>query len=161
MLAHPHDRIERPGTGGQPKAWRAAIRDDLVIRALQPLRILQIGVPGQLLDKWGEVAVRKVRTLNEAVRAVVQQEFDAIVLGADAEDAWPTAAYERIAELAGPTPVVVQTGIVGPMACIKQQQIREGDIIVATAKPYLLGRLALTAILRRRALAQAPETEIG
>jgi hypothetical protein len=141
--------------------WHASILDDLVIRALQPLSILQIGVRGQLLDKWGEVAVRKARSLDEAVCAVVRREFDAVVLGADVGDAWPTAAYERIAELAGPTPVVVQTGFVEPMARIKQQRIREGDIIVATANPDLLGRLALTAILRSRALAEEPKTEIG
>jgi hypothetical protein len=47
------------------------------------------------------------------------------------------------------------------MARIKQQQIREGDTIVATANPDLLGRLALTAILRSRALAEEPKTEIG
>jgi hypothetical protein len=51
--------------------------------------------------------------------------------------------------------------LVEPMARIKQQQIREGDIIVATANPHLLGRLALTAILRSRALAEEPKTEIG
>ena len=161
MLARAHDRIKRHGVGAQPKPWQASILDELVIRALQPLSILQIGVPGQLLEEWGELAVRKVRSLDEAVGAVVQHEFDAIVLGADVGDAWPTAAYERIAELAGPTPVVVQSGSVGPMARIKQQQIRERDIVVATAKPYVLGRLALTAILRSRALAEEPYIEIA
>jgi hypothetical protein len=161
MLARAYDRIERHGVGAQAKPWRAPIVDQLVIRALQPLSILQIGVPGQLLEKWAELAVRKVRSLDEAVHALVQHEFDAIVLGADVRDAWPTAAYERIAELAGPTPVVVQSGSLVPMARIKQQQIREGDIIVATAKPYILGRLALIAILRSRVLAGEADTEIA
>jgi hypothetical protein len=155
------DRLKRCGVDAQPKSWHASILDDLVIRALQPLSILQIGVRGQLLDKWGEVAVRKARSLDEAVCAVVRHEFDAIVLGAHVGDAWPTAAYERIAELAGPTPVVVQAGFVEPMVRIKQQQIREGDTIAATANPDLLGRLALTAILRSRSLAEEPKTEIG
>jgi hypothetical protein len=154
---HAHDRLKRFGPG----ARHASILDDLVIRALQPLSILQIGVRGQLLDEWGEIAVHKARSLDEAACAVARHEFDAVVLGADVGDAWTTAAYERIAELAGPTPVVVQAGFVEPMARIKQQQIRDGDIIVATANPHLLGRLALTAILRRRALAEEPKTGIG
>jgi hypothetical protein len=162
VYVHAHDRLKRHGVGAPAKPRHASILDDLVIQALQPLSILQIGVRGQLLDKWGKVAVRKAGSLDEAVCAVVRhEEFDAIVLGADVGDAWPTAAYERIAELAGPTPVVVQAGFVEPMARIKQQQIREGDTIVATANPDLLGRLALTAILRSRALAEEPKTEIG
>ena len=159
MLAYEHDRIER--LGGQPKPRQASILDNLVIEALQPLSILQIGVPEQLLDDCGEVAIRKVGSLDEAVGAVVQHDFDAIVLRADAVDAWPTAAYERIAELAGPTPVVVQTGLVGALARIKQQHLREEDIVVATAESSLLGRLALAAILRNCALAQEPGTEIA
>ena len=159
MRACAQDWVET--LGGQSKPRRASILDHLVIRALEPLRILQIAVPEQLLDGCGEVAVRKVRSLDEAVGAAVQHEFDAIVLRADALDAWPTAAYERIAELAGPTPIVVQTGLVRPMACIKQQHLREEDIVVATTNSSLVGRLALAAILRNRALAQDPGSEIA
>jgi hypothetical protein len=136
--------------------------DELVIEALQPLSILQIGVPGQLLNGNGRgVVVRKVRSLDEGVCALAQHEFDAIVLGADVVDAWPTAVYEQLAEVAGSTAVLVQTDFIGPMAGIKQRQNREQDVIVATAEPSLLRRLALAAILRRRALAEEPTTQIG
>ena len=37
------------------------------------------------------------------------------LLGSGIADAWPTAAYEQIADLAGRTPIVVQTEHVGPM----------------------------------------------
>jgi hypothetical protein len=141
---------------------RAPIVDDLMIDALQPLSILEIGVPGKLWNgDCGRVAVRRVRSLEEAICAVAQYEFDAIVLRRDVADAWPTAAYEQMAELAGPTPVLVQTDLIGPMAGIKQRQNREQDVIVATAEPSLLQRLALAAILRSRALAEEPTTQIG
>ena len=161
MLCHVDHSTARHRVGGKPDPRRTSIADDLVIVALQPLRILQIGVPGQLLDGRGDVAVWRIRSLDEGLGALAKHEFDAIVLGADVVDAWPTAAYERIAELAGATPVVVQADFIEPMASIKQQQLREHDIVVATAKSSLLGRMALTAILRNRALAQEPGTEIG
>jgi hypothetical protein len=136
--------------------------DDLVIDALQPLSILQIGIAGQLLDgDPGGVGVCKVRSLDEAVCAIARHEFDVIVLGSDVGDAWPTAAYERIAELAVSTVVLVQTDFFGPMAGIKKRHNREQDVIVATAEPSLLRRLALAAILRSRALAEEAATEIG
>ena len=147
---------------GSADRRRVPVLDDLVIEALQPLSILQIGVPAQLLDgACGDVAVRRVRSLHEAVGAIAQHEFDAIVLRSGAVDAWPTAAYEQVAMLAGATPIVVQTDFVGPMTSIKQQQDRNQDILVATPKASLLGRLVLTAILRNRALAEEPGTEIG
>jgi hypothetical protein len=104
--------------------------------------------------------VRKVRSIDEAVCAVAEHEFEVIVLGSDV-DAWPTAAYEQLAEVAGSTAVLVQTDFVGPMAGIKQRQNREQDVIVATAEASLLRRLALAAILRSRALAEEPTTQIG
>ena len=162
MLCHFGQSIATHGLGGQSDQRRASILDDRVIEALQPFSILQIGVPGQLLDSdCGGAAVRKVRSLGEAVCAVAQHEFDAIVLGSGVVDDWPTAAYEQMAELAGSTPVLVQTDFVGPMAGIKQQQSREQDVIVATAKASILSRLALTAILRSRALAEEPGTQTG
>jgi len=160
MLCHFDQSIATHGLGGQSDQRRASILDDLVIEALQPFSILQIGVPGQLLDSdCGGAAVRKVRSLGEAVCAVAQHEFDAIVLGSGVLDVGRQP--EPMAELAGSTPVLVQTDFVGPMAGIKQQQSREQDVIVATAKPSILSRLALTAILRRRALAEEPGTQTG
>jgi hypothetical protein len=75
-------------------------------------------------------------------------------------DAWPTAAYERIAELAVSTVVLVQTDCIGPMAGIKERHKREQDVIVANAEASLVRRLALAAILRSRALAEEPATKI-
>ena len=93
---------------------RASIHDDLVIEALQPLDILQIGCRGEVLDgDYGTAAVRRTGSLQEAVSVIAQHEFDAIVLGSGIADAWPTAAYEQIADLAGRTPIVVQTEHVG------------------------------------------------
>lgn len=102
-----------------------------------------------------------VGSLHEAIALVAQHEFDAIVLGPKVADAWPTAAYEQIANLAGTTTVVVQTDYLGPMTTIKQRHGREQDVIVANAEPSLLARLILAAILRRRALAEQPGAQIG
>ena len=161
MLCHFEGSIAKRGFGGQSVPRRALILDDLVIEALQPLHILQIGVPGQMLEGRCGAAVRKVRSLDEAMGAIALHEFDAIVLGSSVADVWPTAAYEQIATLAGSTPVLVQADFVGPMAGIKQQHDREQDIIVATDTPSLLGRLVLSVILQSRALAEVPGTQIG
>jgi hypothetical protein len=161
MLCHFEGAIAKRGFGGQSVPRRALILDDLVIEALRPLHILQIGVPGQVLDGGCGAAVRKVRSLEEAIGTLAQQDFDAIVLGSRVADAWPTAAYEQIARLAGPTPVLVQADLVGPMSAIKQRHDRKQDMIAATVRPSLLGRLALSAILCSRALAEEPGTQIG
>lgn len=141
---------------------RRAILDDLVIEALQPLDVLQIGRRGQPLDgDYETVAVRNAESLQEALSIIAQKEFDAIVLGSSVADAWPTAAYEQIAKLAGGTPVVVETEHVRPMANLKQRHDREQDIIVATTKPSLLPRLLLATVLRNRALAEDPGAQIA
>jgi hypothetical protein len=157
MLCHFESSIAKRGVGGQSAPRRALILEDLVIEALQPLHILQLGVPGRLL----EAAVREVRSLDEAIGALARHDFDAIVLGSSVADAWPTAAYDHIAKLAGSTPVLVQADFIGPMTGIKQQHDRKQDIIVASLRPSLLGRLLLSAILRRRALAENRGTQIG
>ena len=141
---------------------RASIHDDLVIEALQPLDILQIGCRGEVLDgDYGTAAVRRSGSLQEAVSVIAQHEFDAIVLGSGIADAWPTAAYEQIADLAGRTPIVVQTEHVGPMASVKKRHVREQDVIVSTPKASLLARLILAAILQSRALAEDPGAQIA
>ena len=162
MLCHVEGSIARRRVDGRSDPRRASILDDLVIEALQPLAILQIGFQGQVLDGgYGAAAVRKVGSLHDAVSAIAQHEFDAIVLGSGVADAWPTVAYEQIAKLAGATPVLVQADFVGPMAGIKQRQDREQDVIVATVKSSLLARLILAVVLRSRALAEEPGTQIG
>jgi hypothetical protein len=141
---------------------RASIHDDLVIEALQPSQILQIGCRGEVLDGGdGIAAVRRIGSLQEAVSVIAQHEFDAIVLGSGIADAWPTAAYEQIADLAGRTPIVVQTDYLAPMASLKKRHVREQDVIVSTTKPSLLARLILAAILRSRALAEDPGAQIA
>lgn len=162
MLYHIEDSTARRSVDGRFDARRASILDDLVIEALQPLDVLQIGCRGQVLaGDYGTAAVRNVGSLQEAVSAIAQHQFDAIVLGSSVADAWPTAAYERIAALAGRTPVVVQTDYVAPMASLKQRHDREQDIIVATTSPSLLARLMLAGILRSRALAEDPGAHIA
>ena len=136
---------------------RAPILDDLVIEALQPLDILQIGYGGEVLnDDDGIPAGRRAGSLQEAVSVMAQHQLDAIVLGSGIADAWPTAAYEQIAGLAGRTPIVVRTDHLAPMASLKQRHLREQDVIVSSTKPSLLTRLILVAILRSRALAEDP-----
>ena len=141
---------------------RARIRDELVLEALRPIAVLQIGCPGEVLDQgdWSD-AVSSAGSLQEARGLIVQHEFDAIVLGSHLADAWPTTAYEELATLAGSTPVLVQADQVEPMLGIKQRHSREQDMIVAKVKPSLLTRLMVAAILRRRALAEEPGTRIG
>jgi hypothetical protein len=56
---------------------------------------------------------------------VIDEEgFDALPLGPDVADAWPTAAYERVTEMAGPIPIIVYTDSIEAMALIKRQQER-------------------------------------
>jgi hypothetical protein len=162
MLYHIEDSTPRRSVDGRPYPRRTSILDDLVIEALQPLDVLQIGCRGQVLDgDHGTAAVCKAGSLQEAISIMTQHEFDAIVLGPSIADAWPTAAYEKIAELAGRTPVVVQTEHVTPMVSLKQRHDREEDIIVATTSPSLLTHLTLAAILRSRALAEGSGAQIA
>jgi DNA-binding NarL/FixJ family response regulator len=162
MLFHLDGSTPRGCVGERSCPRRAPILDDLVIEALRPLEVLQIGRRGQVLEgDCGAAAVRQARSLHEAVGILAEHEFDAIVLGAGLADAWPTAAYEQIAKLAGRTPVLVQTDYIGPLISLKQQQARDQDIVVSTANPSLLARLILAAVLRRRALAEEPGAQIG
>ena len=85
-----------------------------------------------------------------------RHELDAIVLGSDTADDWPSVANERLAEVAGSTPVLIQADVIGPMAAIKQRHDRAQDVIVAGAS--LLKRLILATILRSLALAADPGT---
>jgi hypothetical protein len=72
------------------------------------------------------------------------------------------SAYERLAEAAGSTPVVVKADPVEPMIMVKRRQDRADDVIVSSATPPLfLERMTLAAVLRNRALAASPGTQIG
>ena len=138
------------------------ISDELLIKALQPLRILQIGTQQPLLDSGHRAVASASATLEHGLCLLDRHEFDAIVLGSDIADGWPAVAYERLAEVAGSMPVLVQADVIGPMAVIKQRHDRAQDVIVAaTAGPSLLERLILAAILRSRALAADPSTQTG
>jgi hypothetical protein len=152
-----------PRAAGRFGIRGAAVSDELLIKALQPLSILQIGTQQPLLDSGRRaVATTNARSLEHGLCLFDRHEFDAIVLGSDVADGWPTVAYERLAEMAGSTPVLVQADVIGPMAIIKQRHDRAQDVIVAaTGGPSLLKRLILAAILRSRALAADPGTQIG
>ena len=146
-----------------PGRSKGSISDELLIEALQPLSVLQIGTQRQLLDGCrGQVTVREVRSLDQALGLLAADEFDAIILGPDLADAWPTAAYDHVAEAAGSTPVVVKADAVEPMIMVKRRQDRADDVIVSSAAPpLLLERMTLAAVLRNRALAASPATQIG
>ena len=160
---HDHQWLGRASVVGRLNVPKGSISDELLIKALQPLSILQIGLQRQLLDGCrGQVTVREVRSLDQALGLLAAEEFDAIMLGPDLADAWPTAAYERVAEAAGSTPVVVKADPVEPMIMVKRRQDRADDVIVSSAAPPLfLERIMLAAVLRNRALAASPATEIG
>jgi DNA-binding NarL/FixJ family response regulator len=152
--------VQRGWTLNVPKG---SISDELLIKALQPLSILQIGLQPQLLGGGrGQLTVCKVRSLEQALGLLAKEEFDAIILGPDLADAWPMSAYERLAEAAGSTPVVVKADPVEPMIMVKRRQDRADDVIVSSATPPLfLERMTLAAVLRNRALAASPGTQIG
>ena len=153
----------RPGVAGRLGVPKGSIYDELLIKALQPLSILQIGMERQLLGRCrGQVTVCEIRSLDQALGLLAGEDFDVIVLGPDSADAWPTSAYERIAEAADSTPVVVTANPVKPMIMVKQRQDRADDMIVSSAAPTLvLERMILTAVLRSRALAASPATQVG
>jgi hypothetical protein len=57
--------------------------------------------------------------LNEVLRLLEEEDFNAVVFGADVRDAWRTAAYERVAEVGGPIAIMVYTDSVEAMAMVK------------------------------------------
>jgi DNA-binding NarL/FixJ family response regulator len=146
-----------------PGRSKGSISDELLIKALQPLSVLQIGSQRKLLGGCrGQVTVREVRSLDQALGLLAADEFDAIILGPDLADAWPTSVYEHVAKAAGSTPVVVKADPVEPMIMVKRRQDRADDVIVSSAAPpLLLERMTLAAVLRNRALAASPATQIG
>jgi hypothetical protein len=160
---HDHQWLGRSSVAGRLNVPKGSISDELLIKALQPLSILQIGLqPQRLGGGRGQLTVRKVRSLAQALGLLAADEFDAIILEPDLADAWPTAAYERVVEAAGSTPVVVKADPVEPMIMVKRRWDRADDVIVSNAAPpLLLERIILAAVLLNRALAASPATQIG
>ena len=160
---HDHQWLGRSSVAGRLNVPKGSISDELLIKALQPLSILQIGLqPQRLGGGRGQLTVRKVRSLEQALGLLAEEEFDAIILEPDLADAWPTAAYERVAEAAGSSPVVVKADPVEPMIMVKRRWDRADDVIVSNAAPpLLLERIILAAVLRNRALAASPATQLG
>jgi len=158
-----HQWLSRRSAAGRLEARNGSVSDELLIRALQPLSLLQIGMPQQLFDGWrGQAVVRIVRSLEHALGRLAGEDFDAIIIGPELTDAWPTTAYERLAEAAGSMPVVVAAGQEEPMLMVRQRQDRAHDEIISSAAPTLvLERITLAAVLRNRALAASFNAQIG
>jgi DNA-binding NarL/FixJ family response regulator len=150
-----HQWLSRHSIAGRLDVRNGSVSDELLIRALQPLSLLQTGMPRQLFDGWrGQAVVHIARSLEHAVGLLAGGEFDAIILGPELTDAWPTTAYERLAEAAGSIPVVVAAGQEEPMLMARQRQDRACDEIISSAAPTLvLERIILAAVLRNRAFA--------
>jgi hypothetical protein len=162
IMLHSDHWLGRPEAAGRLAVRNASASDELLIKALQPLSLLQIGMQQQLLGRRSGIATREAMALDEVLRLIDEEDFNAVVLGPDLADVWPTAAYERVAEVAGPIPIMVYTDSVEAMAMVKRRQERSEDVIVASdAMPRLLEHLLLAAILRNRALAESPGARIA
>lgn len=150
-----HQWLSRHGVAGRLEARNGSVSDELLIRALRPFSLLQIGLQQQLfLGCRGDVVVRIVRSLERALGLLAGEEFDAIILGPELTDAWPTTAYERLAEAAGSMPVIVAAGQEEPIVMVRQQQDRAHDENISSAATSLvLERIVLAAVLRNRAFA--------
>jgi DNA-binding NarL/FixJ family response regulator len=163
MQALRHDEhLGRARISGQSRVPNGSVSDEFVIRALQPFRLLQIGSRRRLFGSChGEVAVRMVGPLEDALDLLPGEQFDLIVLGSELTDAWPTTAYETLAEVAGSTPIVVTADQAEPILMVRRRQDRANDEIVSSTAPILLlERIVLATVLRTRALA-ALGAEIG
>jgi DNA-binding NarL/FixJ family response regulator len=147
--------LGQAGVAGQLELPSGSISDEFLIRALQRVSVLQIGLQQELFDGCrGEVAVRIVRSLEHALGLFAAEEFDVIILGPELTDAWPTTAYERLAEAVGGTPVVVAAEQAEPIQIVRRRQNRANDEIVSSPAPtVVLERIAFAAVLRYRALA--------
>lgn len=150
-----HQWLSRHSVAGRLEARNGSVSDELLIRALRPFSLLQIGLQLQLFSGCrDDVVVRIVRSLEHALGLLAEEEFDAIILGPELTDAWPTTAYERLAEAAGSMPVVVAAGQEEPMLMVRQRQDRAHDEIISSVAPSLvLERIVLAAVLRNRAFA--------
>jgi DNA-binding NarL/FixJ family response regulator len=156
MQALQHQQwLGQAGVAGQLELPSGSISDEFLIRALQRVSVLQIGLQQELFGGCrGEVAVRIVRSLEHALGLLAAEEFDVIILGPELTDTWPTTAYERLTEAVGGTPVVVAAEQAEPIQMVRRRQDRAHDEIVSSAAPtVVLERIALAAVLRNRTLA--------
>ena len=137
---------------GQLEVPSGSVSNELLIRALHPLSVLQIGLPRELFSGCrGEVSVRIVRSLKRALDLLAAEEFDVIILGPELPDAWPTTAYERLAEAVGCISFVVAADQGEPIEMVRRRQDRAHDEIISSAIPtVVLERIALAAVLRNR-----------
>jgi DNA-binding NarL/FixJ family response regulator len=153
-----HQWLSRHSDAGRLEARNSSVSHELLLRALHPLSLLQIGMPRQLFDGWRDQAVIHIgRSLEHALGLLAREEFDVIILGPELTDAWPTTAYERLAKAAESLPIVVAAGQEEPMLMVKQQQDRANDEIISSVAPGLvLEQIVLAAVLRNRAFAALP-----
>ena len=129
---------------------------EMLVGALRPLSILQVGSGERLFRDVSEgVVLADKGSLGDALDTLSREKFDAIVLVWGVRDAWSSTAYERVAEIAGSTPIVAWTDSVEQLARLKAQHERTQDVIVAAAASSLVvEQLTLAATIRRRALCQ-------
>jgi CheY-like chemotaxis protein len=139
------------------------MRVRMIVGALCPLSILQIGSGKRIFHDADEgVLIAGEGSLGGALDILGRTEFDAIVLGRGLPDAWPPTAYERLAEIAGSTPIIAWTDSVEQLTRLKAQHGRIEDLIVAAAASSLVvEQLTLAVTIRRRALAAEPGLQTG
>jgi CheY-like chemotaxis protein len=139
------------------------MRVRMIVGALCPLSILQIGSGKRLFHDADEgLLVAAEGALGDALDILGREEFDAIVLGRGLPDGWPPTAYERLAEMAGSTPIIAWTDSVEQLTRLKTQHGRMQDLIVAAAaSSSVVEQLTLAATIRRRALAAEPGLQAG
>jgi len=142
---------------------KSNMRVEMLVGALQPLSILQVGGSKPLFPVANQgVALATRGLLRDALDTLSREHFDAIVLGSALQDAWSPTAYERVAEIAASTPIVAWTASVDQLVVLKTQQGRIQDVIVAAAvSQSIVEQLTLSAIIRSRALAAVSGLQTG
>jgi DNA-binding NarL/FixJ family response regulator len=154
-MLHVNPSLGRTHVARRSSLPNGSVPDDLLLRAAESPCLLQIGMKDRLkISCHGREFVRTVRSLEQALTLLAEEEFDAIILGAELSDAWPTTAYEDLAEKAGSTPVVVAADQLEPMLAVRRRQDRADDVVIPSGVPiFVLERIALAAVLRKRTLA--------
>ena len=144
-----------PASDGRRRVPNGSLSRALLVKALGPFSLLQIGFQPQLFcERPAEVAARVVTTLRQALDLLASEEFDVIVLGRDITDAWPTTVYQSLAEAVRSTPVIVAADRADTMLMVRRRLERNQDEIISPAVPTIvLELIALAAVLRHRALA--------